>query len=71
MPIKPCPHPNILVLEVAFVKRYQTDNNLQYNYDYSVGLALANTLRVRKYYCQDCQCVLLAPDVGNEETVCL
>lgn len=64
----PCKHLHLVPLEISFIRiTHPNGYKEQPKCEFYVGISLATALRVRKYFCPECNEIIKAPSIYAEE----
>lgn len=65
---KICKHLHLVPLEISFIRiTHPNGYKEQPKCEFYVGISLATALRVRKYFCPECNEIIKAPSIYAEE----
>ena len=64
----PCKHLNLVPIEISFIRITHPNGYKEPpKCEFYVGISLATAMRVRKYFCPECQEIIKAPSIYAEE----
>jgi hypothetical protein len=64
----PCQHLHLVPIEISFIRITHPNGYKEPpKCKFYVGISLATAMRVRKYFCPECQEIIKAPSIYTEE----